>query len=113
MEIDFSKIPNDRPAAVHFNSLRQVLEFFREFSKKYPEKARSLDEDFLERIYQDYPDFCLNPYMDEPDVTMCYCELDYYLDEQYAIVEYENLIISSIDLPIAPSDMSLDFILGL
>ena len=103
VDLDFKPILNHGyKFAVQVHTREEARNFLRCIFEQYPEKIGTWS--LHNTHFGNYSTTCYAPWLNEPGRDMRYCDLGWYVERGYVIVQYEDLIerdINDSDQPIS------------
>lgn len=108
VKLDFSPLfDEDKRFAVYCSTEVDAKHFLKCIRQEYPEKCRTWRAD--ETHWGKYEKMCYRPNLNLPDeYTLKYCSYEYYEDEGFVIIPYEDLLIVDIE----ESEQQIDLLLS-
>lgn len=109
---DFDSLRNSDKIAVHCPDVDIAIAFVRDFKEKFPKRYFYGNPGASEYWYEYEEETCYSPYM-KSNSNITYCDIKYYEEHGYKIINAADLIKKTDIGEFSPSDVDMKCLFGM
>lgn len=112
MRIDLSRIPRDRPCAIHMPTLMHGMVFLDEMKKHYPNAVKTWpDESYMAKRFE-AGDVYYFPRLHDSLPYMTHGSKEVYIELGVALLPFDAIMLADIELDTTLGDMPIESLFG-